>query len=102
LIFSEYLLLTGSIIEQGGLRVMEMRDFILHRDILSVEVKIDGSDYRFGMRWKAPEKPYGDTWILQSYANKLTGEKDLSKEQIEEFLDTINARWNWNMDDCKK
>jgi hypothetical protein len=48
---------------------------------------------------EAPDKPYGETWILQSYANKLTGEKDLSKEQIEEFLDTINAKWNWNMDD---
>lgn len=45
---------------------MEMRDFILHRDILSVEVKIDGNNYRFGVRWKTPEKPYGDTWILQS------------------------------------
>jgi hypothetical protein len=31
---------------------MEMRDFILHIDILSVEVKIDGNDYRFGVRWK--------------------------------------------------
>ena len=33
-----------------------MRDFILHRDILSVEVKIDGNYYRFDVRWKAPDK----------------------------------------------
>jgi hypothetical protein len=78
---------------------MEMKDFILHIDILSVEVQIDGKDYRFSVRWKAPDKPYGETWILQTYANKLTGKKDLSKEQIKGFLETINAKWNWNMDD---
>nr|WP_233096645.1 hypothetical protein [Fictibacillus halophilus] len=76
-----------------------MKDFILHKEILSVEVKIDGKDYRFGVRWKAPDRPYGETWILQSYANKVTGAKDLSKEQIKGFLETINAKWNWNMDD---
>ena len=81
---------------------MEMRSFILHRDILSVEVSIDSNDYRFGVQWKAPKKPYDDTWILKSYANKLTGEKDLSEENITEFLNTINANWNWNMDDFKK
>jgi hypothetical protein len=81
---------------------MEMKNFILHGDILSVEVKIDTIDYRFGIQWKAPEKPYGDTWVLKSYANKLTGEKDLSEEKIAMFLDTINAKWNWNMDDFKK
>jgi hypothetical protein len=32
----------------------------------------------------------------------LTGEKDLSKEQVKEFLDTINAKWNWNVSDFKK
>ncbi|MDQ6600820.1 hypothetical protein [Bacillus salipaludis] len=79
-----------------------MRSFILHGDILSVEVKIDENEYRFGVRWKAPKKPYGDTWILEYYGNKLTGEKDLSKEKIAEFLNTINANWNWNMDDFKK
>jgi len=81
---------------------MEMRSFILHRDILSVEVSIDSNNYRFGVQWKAPKKPYDDTWILKSYANKLTGEKDLSEENITEFLNTINANWNWNMDDFKK
>jgi hypothetical protein len=81
---------------------MDMRSFILHGDILSVEVSIDGNDYRFGVQWKAPKKPYGDTWKLKSYANKLTGEKDLSEEKIAEFLDTINANWNWNMNDFKK
>ncbi|WP_419955177.1 hypothetical protein ACN6MT_06375 [Neobacillus niacini] len=54
------------------------------------------------MQWKVPKKPYGDTWNLKSYANKLTGEKDLSEEKIAGFLDTINANWNWNMDDFKK
>lgn len=81
---------------------MDMRSFILHGDILSVEVKINDSDYRFGVQWKVPKKPYGDTWELKSYANVLTGEKDLSKEKIAEFLDTINANWNWNMDDFGK
>lgn len=78
---------------------MEMRNFILHGDILSVEAKINGSDYILGVQWKAPEKPYDETWVLKSYANKLTGEKDLSKDQIKEFLDTINAKWNWNVTD---
>lgn len=81
---------------------MEIRNLILHRDnILSIEVKIDESDYRFGVQWKAPEKPYDDTWVLKSYANKLNGTKDLSKEKIQEFLDTINAKWNWNVDHFK-
>ncbi|PMC33884.1 hypothetical protein CJ195_26050 [Bacillus sp. UMB0899] len=81
---------------------MDMRNFILHRDILSVEVTIDKKDYIIGVQWKAPEKPYGDTWVLKSYSTKETGNKDLSKEQINEFLKTINANWNWNMDDFKK
>ncbi|CAH0346702.1 MULTISPECIES: hypothetical protein [unclassified Bacillus (in: firmicutes)] len=81
---------------------MEMRHFILHGDnILSVEVTIDARDYRFGVQWKAPEKPYDETWVLKSYANKLNGEKDLSKEKIQEFMDTINAKWNWNVADFK-
>jgi hypothetical protein len=81
---------------------MEMRNFILHGDILSVEAKINGSDYRLGVQWKVPEKPYDETWVLKSYVNKLTGEKDLSKEQVKEFLDTINVKWNWNVSDFKK
>jgi hypothetical protein len=48
-------------------------------------------DYIIGVHWKAPEKPYGDTWVLKSYSNKETGNKDLSKDQINEFLNTINA-----------
>jgi hypothetical protein len=80
---------------------MEMRSFILHGDILSMEVKIDKSDYRFGVQWKKPKNPYDDTWILKSYANKSTGKKDLLKDKIADFLDTINANWNWNMNDYK-
>lgn len=68
---------------------MQMRDFILHGDILSVKVKIDGNDYRFGIQWKTPRKPYGNTWILKYYFNKLTGEKDLSDEKITEFSTTF-------------
>ncbi|WP_245680570.1 hypothetical protein [Bacillus marinisedimentorum] len=74
-----------------------MRNFILHKDILTVEVTIDQADYLIGVQWKEPEKPFGDTWILKSYANKKTGEKDLSDEKISSFLDTINARWNWKV-----
>lgn len=86
----------------GVLGEMEMRNLILHRDnILSIEVKIDESDYIFGVQWKAPERPYDDTWVLKSYANKLNGAKDLSKEKIQEFLDTINAKWNWDVADFK-
>lgn len=82
---------------------MEMRNFILHRDnILSVQVQIGDSDYTFGMKWKNPEKPYDDTWELKSYCNNKTGEKDLTKEQIKEFMDTVNPKVNWNMDDFKK
>lgn len=76
---------------------MQMRNFILHR--LSIEAEIEGNDYIFGVQWKAPEKPYDETWVLKSYVNKLTGNKNLSKEQIEQFLDTINARWNWKISD---
>ena len=64
-------------------------------------MKIDRSDYKVGVQWKAPEKPFGDTCV-KSYANVLTGEKNLSKEKIAEFLDTINANWNWNIDDYKE
>ena len=39
---------------------MEMRNFILHQDILSVEVTIDKKDYIIGVQWKTPEKPYGE------------------------------------------
>ena len=79
---------------------MEMRNLILQqRDILSIEVRIDDQDYIFGVQWKAPSQPYEDTWILKSYANKLNGAKDLSEEKIKEFLDTINANWNWNIND---
>ena len=31
---------------------MDMRSFILHGDIHSVKVKINGSDYRFGVNGK--------------------------------------------------
>ena len=81
---------------------MEMRNLILNRDILSIEVKLNENDYIFGVQWKAPEKPYDDTWVLKSYANKLNGVKDLSEDKIQElFLDTINAKWNWNVADFK-
>nr|WP_243647034.1 hypothetical protein [Scopulibacillus darangshiensis] len=79
-----------------------MKNFILHGDILSVEVKIEDVDYIFGVQWKTPEKPYGETWTLKSYCNKSTGKKDLSKREIEKFMDTINARWNWNMEAYQK
>ena len=85
-----------------GWKGMEMRNLVLHgHNILSIEVKIDEKEYIFGVQWKAPEKPYDDTWVLKSYANKLNGAKDLSEERIQEFLDTINAKWNWNVDDFK-
>jgi hypothetical protein len=81
---------------------MEMRNFILHGDILTFQVKIKDIDYTFSIQWKTPEKPYDETWILKSYCNNLTGEKDLTKEQITEFMDTINPKWNWNMADFQK
>lgn len=81
---------------------MEMKDFILHGNILSLQVEINGIDYRFGVRWKIPQKPYDETWELKSYCNVETGEKDLTKEQIKAFMDIINPRWNWNMNDFTK
>lgn len=76
---------------------MEMKNFILHGDILSVEVRIEKNDYIFGIQWKTPKKAYDDTWILKSYSNKLNGEKDLSKEKINAFLEKVNANWNWHI-----
>ncbi|KGK90147.1 hypothetical protein [Clostridium sp. HMP27] len=81
---------------------MEMSKFILHGDILSLQARIDGTDYRFGVKWKAPQKPYDETWELKSYCNILTGEKNLTEEQIRTFMDTINAKWNWNISDFEK
>jgi hypothetical protein len=81
---------------------MEMRNFILHGDILSVQVIINNTDYTFGVKWKNPEKPYDETWELKSYCKNSTGEKDLTKEQLKEFMDTINPNWNWNMADFQK
>lgn len=46
-------------LSNGGV-LMEMRNFILHQDILSVEVTIDKKDYIIGVQWKTPEKPYGE------------------------------------------
>ena len=48
------------------------------------------------------KKPFDDTWILKCYANRMTGEKDLSKEKIAEFLETINANWYCNVVDFEK
>ncbi|AWI06780.1 hypothetical protein [Clostridium drakei] len=76
---------------------MEMKDFILNGDILSLQVKINEDNYRFSVRWKVPQKPYDETWKLEGYINVVTGEKDLTEEQVNKFIDTINARWNWNV-----
>lgn len=65
---------------------MNMGNFILDGDILKVEAKMENVDYFFGVQWKAAEKPYGETWVLKSYANKVTGKKDLSQEKIDHFL----------------
>ncbi|WJQ15645.1 hypothetical protein QT238_09050 [Geobacillus stearothermophilus] len=81
---------------------MEMSKFILLGDILIMKVKIDGVDYTFSIRWKAPKKPYDETWELVSYAKNSTGEKDLSEEQIKKFMDTVNPKMNWNVADFQK
>ncbi|BAD76009.1 MULTISPECIES: hypothetical protein [Geobacillus] len=81
---------------------MEMSKFILLGDILIMKVKIDGVDYTFSIRWKAPKKPYDETWKLVSYAKNSTGEKDLSEEQIKKFMDTVNPKMNWNIADFQK
>ena len=81
---------------------MDMSNFILRGDILSLEVRIDGENYRFSVRWSSPKKPYDETWKLISYCNVTTGEKNLSQKQITLFMDTINAKWNWNIEDFKK
>ncbi|ALF10673.1 hypothetical protein [Parageobacillus thermoglucosidasius] len=71
---------------------METSKFILHGDILIMNVKIDDVDYTFGIRWKAPKKPYDETWELVSYVKNSTGEKDLSEEQIKKFIDAVNPK----------
>lgn len=74
-----------------------MKNFILHENILSVEVKMNEKEYIIAVKWLEPEKPYADTWELVSYANKSTGEKDLTSDEISAFLDTVNANWNWHV-----
>lgn len=81
---------------------MEMSRFILNGDLLSLQVRIDGEDYRILVRWKVPQKPYDETWKLESYCKIANGEKNLSEGQIKSFMDTINARWNWNVADSQK
>ena len=81
---------------------MELSKFILHGDILSLQVRINGADYRFGVKWKETQKPYDETWELKSYCNILTGERNLTEAQIKVFMDTINARWHWNISDFQK
>lgn len=81
---------------------MEMSKFILRGDILTLQVRIDNEDYRFGVRWKIPEKPYDETWKLESYININTGKSNLKEEQIKLFMDTINAKRNWNLEDTVK
>ena len=81
---------------------MEMSKFILRGDILTLQVRIDNEDYRFGVRWKIPKKPYDETWELKSYININTGKSNLKEEQIKLFMDTINAKRNWNLEDTVK
>ncbi|RBW70201.1 hypothetical protein DS031_08045 [Bacillus taeanensis] len=81
---------------------MQMRNFVLYGDILSVQVEIEDKDYTFGVKRKDPKKPYDDTWELKSYCNNAAGERDLKEEQIKEFMEVINPNWNWNIDGFKK
>ncbi|WP_404452219.1 hypothetical protein LG329_17965 [Virgibacillus necropolis] len=77
---------------------MHMKNFILHGNILIVEVKLNDTDYIIDVQWKEPREPYEETWELKSYSNKSTGAKDLPKEKIDEFLEAINAKWNWHIE----
>ncbi len=78
---------------------LELSNFILHKEILLIHAAIDQSDYIFTVKWKTPQNQKGGSWELKSYLNHSTGEKDLTAEQIEAFLDRINPKWDWEQDE---
>ncbi|ENH95659.1 hypothetical protein J416_14897 [Gracilibacillus halophilus YIM-C55.5] len=77
---------------------MILSNFILHKDILLIHADIDDNDYIFTVKWQSLEEEKGGEWELKSYINNSTGEKDLSNEHIQAFLNRINPQWNWEKD----
>ena len=74
---------------------MNMKNFVLHGNILLLEVRLNEEDYVMNVKWNSPVEQFCDTWSLVSYCKKTTGEKDLSPNEINDFLKTINANWKW-------
>ncbi|WP_208586255.1 hypothetical protein [Gracilibacillus suaedae] len=77
---------------------MELSSFILHKDILLIHADINGNDYIFTVKWKTIENKKGGEWELKSYLNNSNGKKDLSEEQLQQFIDRINPQWDWEKD----
>lgn len=77
---------------------MELSDFILHKDILLIHADIDGNDYIFTVKWKSLENKKGGEWELKSYLNNSNGKKDLTQEQLDQFINRINPTWDWEND----
>ncbi|SHN35633.1 hypothetical protein [Gracilibacillus kekensis] len=77
---------------------MQLSNFILHKDILLIHADINGNDYVFTVKWTTIENKKGGTWELKSYLNNSNGKKDLTDNQIEEFLERINPNWDWEKD----
>ncbi|WP_018934376.1 MULTISPECIES: hypothetical protein [Gracilibacillus] len=77
---------------------MILSNFILHKDILLIHADINGNDYIFTVKWKTIKNKKGGEWELKSYLNNSNGKKDLSEEQLQQFIDRINPQWDWEKD----
>ncbi|WP_058307984.1 hypothetical protein [Gracilibacillus massiliensis] len=77
---------------------MQLSNFILHKDILLIHADINGNDYVFTVKWTTIENKKGGEWELKSYLNNSNGKKDLTDNQLEEFLERINPNWDWEKD----
>ncbi|WP_163539327.1 hypothetical protein [Gracilibacillus sp. YIM 98692] len=80
---------------------MQLSNFILHNDILLIHADIKGFDYIFTVKWATFENKKGGEWELKSYINNSNGQKDLSEEQIQEFIDLINPNWDFEADQAQ-
>ncbi|SER41116.1 hypothetical protein SAMN04487944_10423 [Gracilibacillus ureilyticus] len=77
---------------------MKLTNMILHKEILLIHADINNNDYIFTVKWNTPEHTKGGEWELKSYINNSNGQKDLTSDQIQEFLDQINPKWDWETD----
>lgn len=77
---------------------MKLSNFILHNDILLVHADINGNDYVFTVKWRTFTTKKGGDWELKSYLNNSNGKRDLTEQQLQEFINRINPQWDWDND----